>query len=300
MAWLWRAEIASVRTLPLERVNPALTLFIETLNISDQHIGRMRTPPTRLVIACALAFSCGALTPAAQAETFTFDGSGAGGVDVFETAQTGAQFYNGVRRSQTFVPEDGANFFFHRDTRDDTLSLLILADRRNDGTSGTLFGSISNLGAGVTITRSDDANELQLASPGVATFSFRFNNRGIDGGVISGLNPNDVSFHLDITSATGLTSTNLVGTTGVVSLGVIPGAGVSFVANSPEPGAWALFMLSFAGLAFAGKRRRGAEINQRSRKNEGGRSMDAPVGLGPHHMAYALSLNSSGRTPHHC
>ncbi len=208
----------------------------------------------RIVSAVAAAVFFGA-APGAQAETFIFTGSGGGTVDVFETAQTGRQFYNSVRRSTTFVPANGINLFFHRDTRNDTLSVLLLADRFNDGTAGSLSGSFTNLTPTATVTRSDDNGELQITSPGVAVFNFTFNARGTDGGVISGLNPLDVGFQFSISGVTGLTSVNLVGTNGVTALGA-PSAGFSLVANNPEPEAWALFIISFFGVAVAMKRRR--------------------------------------------
>ena len=201
------------------------------------------------------------VVPVAQAETFIFTGTGDGVVDVFETAQTGRQFYNSVRRSTTFVPANGVNLFFHRDIRNNTLSVLLLADRFNDGTNGSLSGSFSNLTPTATVTRSDDNGELQLTSPGVAVFNFTFNNRGIDGGVISGLNPLDVGFQFDITGVTGLNSVNLVGTTGFTTIGT-PSAGFSLVANNPEPEAWALFIISFFGVAIAMKRQRHLILNE--------------------------------------
>jgi len=187
-------------------------------------------------------------SPSVHAETFIFTGSGGGTVDVFETAQSGNRFYNSVRRSLTFAPANGVNLFFHRDTRNDT-------DRFQDGTGGSLSGSFSNLTPSATVTRSDDRGELQLTSPGVAVFNFVFNNRGIDGGVISGLNPLDVGFQFNITGASGLTSVNLIGTNGVTSLGA-PTAGFALVANNPEPEAWALFVLSFGAIALMFKHRR--------------------------------------------
>lgn len=209
---------------------------------------------SRIVAGLAAALSL-CVAPVAQAETFIFTGTGNGVVDVFETAQSGRQFYNSVRRSTTLVPASGVNLFFHRDTRNDTLSVLLLVDRFNDGTSGSLSGSFSNLTPSATVTRSDDNGELQLTSPGVAVFNFTFNNRGIDGGVISGLNPLDVGFQFNITSAAGLSSVNLVGTTGFTTIGA-PSAGFSLVANNPEPEAWALFIISFFGVAIAMKRQR--------------------------------------------
>ena len=215
----------------------------------------------RVIAGAAAAFSALGASAPLLAETFVFEGATTQTVDVFETAETGRQFYDGIRRSQTFVPANGANFFFHRDTRDDTLSLLLLADRRNDGTSGTLFGTITNLPTTATVTRSDDANELRLSAPGTAVFNFRFNTRGIDGGVISGLDPDNLNFQLTFTGSSGLTSTNLIDTTGITQIGGAPAPGVTFaVSTAPEPGAWALFMMGFAALAVTGKRRRARRL----------------------------------------
>lgn len=212
-------------------------------------------PLHRIVLIIATTTFLGFM-PKAGAETFVFSGDGAGQVGIFETAQTSRQFYNSVRRSATFAPADGANFFFHRDTRDGTVSFLLLADRFEDGTNGSLAGTITGLPTDALITRSDDASELEITSPGIAVFDFVFNTRGIDGGVISGLDPNNLNFNINITGASGLTSTNLIDPSGITSLGVVPTAGLSFVASSPEPETWALFILSFCGVAAAAKRRR--------------------------------------------
>ena len=197
------------------------------------------------------------LTQPAAAESFNFSLGGATtNVNVFETAQTGRVFYNGVRRT-AFGPENGANFFFHRDTRDDTFSLLILADQFEDGTRGSLFGQISGLPTTATITRSDDASELAITSPGVATFSFVFNTRGIDGGVISGIDPASTNLTINFTSSTGLTSTNVIDPTGITQLAGAPGPSTTlFVAPNPEPSAWAFFILSFVMVGTAAKRQR--------------------------------------------
>lgn len=191
---------------------------------------------------------CGLLGSNAAAETFVFTGSGAGSVEVFETAQTGRQFYNSIRNSQNITPADGINLFFHRNTNNGTLSVLFFANRRLDGTGGSLTGEFTNLGANATVTRSDDRGELTISSPGVAVFDFTFIGCCVDGGVISGLNPNDVSFNFNITSSSGLSTVNLLGPNGFTTIGT-PGPGFALVANNPEPQAWALFILSFIGIA---------------------------------------------------
>ncbi|MEL7487016.1 MAG: hypothetical protein AAGJ87_07365 [Pseudomonadota bacterium] len=198
-----------------------------------------------------------AATPA-RAETIVFDGAAAGSVQVFETAQTAAQFYGGNNFSPVPVNDNGANFFFHRDTNTGVFSLGLIVDQRGDGSGGRFQGTISGLGAGAFVAVADDnASEFSISTPGTAVFNFRFFSCCTDGGVISGLDPDNLNFSINVTQATGLTDTYLVGPSGLTSLGIAPGGGQLFsVSSAPEPDAWALFILGFIACAGAMKHAR--------------------------------------------
>ena len=205
----------------------------------------------------ATLFVALAQTGFAHAETVVFNGYGTGAVQVFETAETGAQFY-GRRNFPTFpVNSNGLNFYFHRDTNTGVLSLGIIVDDRGDGTGGNLSGTITGLGAGASVAFSDDNGELRMTAPGVAVFNYRWISCCTDGGIISGLDASNLNFTINIASAAGLTGTYLIGPNGTVQIAGAPVAGGSlFVAANPEPAAWALFIMGFAACAIAMKRRR--------------------------------------------
>ncbi len=207
-------------------------------------------------------FAVAAAAGPARAETIIFTGSAFGAVEIFETAGTAVQFYGSNNTSPVPVNNNGANFFFHRDTRTGVLSLGLIIDQRNDGTGGRFRGAITGLPAGAFVARSDDGGELRMAGPGTALFDYRFYSCCTDGGVISGLEAGPLSLAIDVATASGLTDTYLAAPSGVISLGVAPGAGLSFaVSTSPEPRAWALFIAGFAGVAVAMKRRRRAILS---------------------------------------
>ena len=205
-----------------------------------------------------------AVAAPAHAETVVFDGGANGSIQVFETAQTAAQFYGARNFSPVPVNDNGANFFFHRDTNTGVFSLGLIVDQRGDGSGGRFEGTITGLGAGAVVTVADDnASEFRIASPGTAIFNFRFFSCCTDGGVISGLDPNNLAFSINVTNATGLTDTYLAGPSGLTSLGVAPGGGLSFnVSTAPEPEAWALFILGFISVAAAAKRARASQFQQ--------------------------------------
>lgn len=193
----------------------------------------------------------------ARADTVVFDGFGAGAVDVFETPQTGREFY-GRRNFPTFpVPADGLTFYFHRDTRTGVFSLGIIVDSRNDGTSGRLQGTISGLGAGASVAFSDDNGELRMSAPGVAVFNYRWISCCTDGGIITGLDPDNLALTISFTQSSGLNAVYLGGPGGLTQIAGAPTAGASFtVSAAPEPAAWALYIFGFAACATALKRRR--------------------------------------------
>jgi len=196
--------------------------------------------------------------PYARAETFTFDGSGTGNIDVFETAGTAASFYGARNRAPVTINDDGANFFFHRDTTTGIFSLGLIVNRAGDGSGGRFRGTISGLGSSAFVAVADDnAREFSITAPGTARFNFRFFGCCTDGGVISGLDPNNLALSIDVTRSQGLTDTFLVGPSGITSLGITPSAGLNFaVGPNPEPEMWSYFILGFGGIAVAMKRRR--------------------------------------------
>ncbi len=206
-----------------------------------------------------------ALSPiVVKAETVVFSGAGAGpgGIEVFETAETAAEFY-GARNSAPFpVNADGLNLFFHRDTNTNIFSLGLVVDDRNDGTNGRLTGTITGLDTGASVVVADDnATEFRISTPGTAVFNFRFFGCCTDGGVISGLDSENLNLSINITRSEGLTGTFGAGPTGLTSLGGAPGVGDLFaITTAPEPRSWALFFAGFGGLAFAMKQRRRGEF----------------------------------------
>jgi hypothetical protein len=212
----------------------------------------------------AAAFVAGvfALLGLAQAETVIFNGYGAGEVQVFETAETGATFY-GRRNFPTFpVNANGLNFYFHRDTNTGVLSLGIIVDDRGDGTGGNLSGSITGLGPGAFVAFSDDSGELNMAASGVAVFAYNWISCCTDGGIISGLDADNLGFTINITSSAGLTGTYLIGPRGTTRIAGGPTAGSAlFVAANPEPETWAFFIIGFVACAVAMKRRRAAILS---------------------------------------
>ncbi|MEO0878946.1 MAG: hypothetical protein AAFY22_04455 [Pseudomonadota bacterium] len=226
-------------------------------------IGLRRTASGRIgrILSLAVLSASMSLVLAAspaRAASAVFSGDGAGAIPFFETAETAAAFYGANNTPPFSVPTDGLTFFFHRDTTTDIVSLGLTVDSVNDGTRGTLRGSITGLPAAAVVTRADDnPSEFSITSPGTAQFNFRFFNCCTDGGVISGIDPENFAFNIAIDSATGLTGTYIAGPGGITSLGVAPGGGVKFaVAASPEPDAWALFILGFLGAAGAMKKQR--------------------------------------------
>lgn len=186
-----------------------------------------------------------------------FSGSGSGAVQVFETAETGAQFY-GRRNFPTFpVDDNSVTFYFHRNTLTGELSLGLIVDDRSDGSGGRFDGTITGLGNSAFIGFSDDNGELRMTSPGVATFRYRFAGCCTDGGIIGGLDATNLNFAINVTRSTGLTGTFLAGPNGITQIAGAPTAGSTFfVAANPEPAAWALFIMGFAGCAAMMKRRR--------------------------------------------
>ncbi|MEM8772702.1 MAG: PEP-CTERM sorting domain-containing protein [Pseudomonadota bacterium] len=211
----------------------------------------------RFGILTILLFAVFAHEGRARAETIFFNGFGSGAIDIFETAETGAQFY-GRRNFPTFpVNSNGLNFYFHRDTNTGVLSLGIIVDDRGDGTGGNLSGTITGLGPGASVAFADDAGEISITAPGVAVFNYNWVSCCTDGGIITGLDADNLNFTINITSASGLTGTYLIDPSGTTQIAGAPAIGASLtVAANPEPSTWALFILGFFGCAFAMKQRR--------------------------------------------
>lgn len=192
-----------------------------------------------------------AALPSAHAASAVFSGDGSGQTDFFESAQTGAGFYGRRNHAPFPVAPNGLYFFFHVNETTGELSLGISVDARGDGSGGRLTGTISGLGSAAFVALSDDNGEVRMSAPGTAVFSFRFAGCCTDGAIISGLDPANLNLSIAIARATGLTGAYLAGPGGATSLGGAPfsGAVYSVVTSAPEPDAWALFILGFAGVA---------------------------------------------------
>ncbi|MGF1545212.1 MAG: hypothetical protein ACFB00_12055 [Parvularculaceae bacterium] len=219
---------------------------------------------TRLIAA---AFAAAAALSPAAASTVTFDFAGETSVQVFETAQTAAEFY-GPRNTTNFdVGSNGANFFLHRDTRSDVFSFGIIVDGVNDGSGGRFAGSISGLTPGAFVALADDnASEFSLADATTAVFDFRFLSCCVDGAVISGLDPNNLALSISLTNVSAINDVVLIDPTGFNSLGVAPAAGQSIaVSSAPEPGTWSLFVCGFFAVGLAMKRQRQDVVLPRAR-----------------------------------
>ena len=183
----------------------------------------MRRPHSLLAVLPVLAaLSFWAMSGSARANTATFSGDANGTIDYFETAETAVQFY-GRRNFPPFpVNDDGLNFFFHRDTTTGIFSMGFVVDNRGDFSAAQVSGTITGLTPGATVALSDDRNELQMIGPSTAVFNWSVGGCCTDGGIITGLDPANLTFNITLTSGTGLTNTYLVGPSGTLSLGVCP------------------------------------------------------------------------------
>ena len=199
----------------------------------------------------------------AATSTFTFGGNGGsllGQIGVYAEAASAADFFNRVSRSGTppFAPaSNGLHFFLHHDTTTDVYALGAFLDSRNDGTGGTLRGTISGLPLSAVVALSNDNNEAQLVAPGSVALNFRWVDCCIDGFVITGIDPDNLNVSIDLNSISGLDSVYLASPSAVTSVASLTGDSFSLtVSSAPEPAVWMLMILGFAGVATQLKRRR--------------------------------------------
>lgn len=203
----------------------------------------------RFCLVLSLVASQFLASTSARSETAIFDGNA---VTIIETAGSAVDFYrtNGNRNiAPVPLNNNGFNVFFHKDTTTDMYSIGFVIDNNNDGTGGRVQGTISGLNTGSFVALADDnPSEFSMPTANTAVFNFRWISRWTDGGVISGIDINNLNLSINITSASGLTDFHVLDAGGTqFSLGVIPAAGTSLtiVGSAPEPSTWAFMIMGF-------------------------------------------------------
>ncbi len=235
----------------------------------------------KTVIRTAAAAAALAATASAEAVVLDVDFNGNRfQLETFESAETGAEFYNWGAGAGSGLWHNSANpyypgtttlipledhtlhVFSHVDTTTGLLSFGIILgapDAIPAGGSRT-FSADVDWSAPATLALVDDAGETGTpGAGGPQSLSFRWYDCCTDGFVISGFDPHDLSIELTNVTGTNLNQVVFLSPDGALRNRIFrfPANGFGIrVTSVPEPGPALLLGLALAGLGYRAGRRR--------------------------------------------